>query len=639
MNCRFQKSLKAAIVLILTVVTVAAGLPAQEASGDIVEFTPERWDLADARIVDHLDRKALMGTAFLKDVELEDGIIECDIAMKGGVRSYPGILFRVRSPEEYERIYLRPHRSPLYDDAVQYLAAFHGVDSWQFYNGPGLTSRAVIPTDRWVHLKIEVLGAQARVYLDNAPQPVLVVGDLQRGKSRGGLGLTTMADGASFFSNFSFRPDSSMLFPPAPKVHVPPGCVRDWEVSRPFKKRLLDFNVYPDFKALGVAPWTKVAAQPNGILDISRTYGRLGAEPDAILARTVVYADKEGSRKYWLGYSDEAAIFINGRLVFYGDSAYRSRDTSFLGIIGLYDAISLPLKKGPNEILFSIGEAFGGWGLVLQDATAVRKAPGVEPLWETGRDFLIPESVAYDPASDAFYVSNYDGYNPSRGAGLQHISKLTSEGKMVVLQWVSGLNNPTGLAVRNGRLYAIERAGLVEIDISSAKIIGRTALPGAGFLNDVAVADNGDVFISDSRKNCIYKVSGGRAEEWLNNPAIAAPNGVHVFQEKLIVGANGDGCLKAVDLATKDVSVLANLGQGTIDGLESDREGNLLVSHNEGRLFRVSPDGRLETILDTTALRMNIADFTYAPGRNMLVFPTFTDSRVAAFRLGKDPGL
>jgi hypothetical protein len=634
MNCSWRRGLHVALAFILAMGSLAPGVSAQEAPGDVVEFTPDRWDLAQARIVDHLDRKALMGTAFLKDIELEDGIIECDIAMKGGVRSYPGVLFRVQSPEEYERVYLRPHRSPLYDDAVQYVAAFHGVDSWQFYNGPGLTSRAMIPIDRWVHLKIEVLGTQARVFLDNAPQPVLVIGDLKRGKSRGGLGLTTMADGTSFFSKFSFRRDSSMAFPPAPKVHVPPGCVLDWEISQPFKERLVDFDRYPDLKALGVSRWTKVAAQPNGILDISRTYGRLGIEPDAILARTVIHAEKEGPRKFWFGYSDEAGIFLNGRLVFYGNSAYRYRDTSFLGIIGLYDAVSLPLKKGPNELLFVVGEASGGWGLILQDATAVHKAPDVEELWTSGRDFLIPESAAFDPETDTFYISNYDAYHPSRGAGRQHISKLTSDGKVVALQWVSGLNNPTGLAVRNGRLYAVERAGLVEIDIASAKIINRIALPGAGLPNDVAVADNGDVFISDSRKNCIYKVSGGQAEEWLNGPFLPAPNGIHVLKGKVIVGTNGDGCLKAVDLTTKEVSVLANLGTGTIDGLESDREGNLLVSHNEGRLFRVWPDGRVETVLDTTALRMNIADFTYAPGRNMVVFPTFTDSRVAAFRLG-----
>jgi sugar lactone lactonase YvrE len=633
-----KKWFQAAFVIILTMVSLPPGLPAQQAPADIVEFTPERWDLSSARIIDHLDRKALIGTAFLKDVDLEDGIIECDIAMKGGVRSYPGILFRIQSPEEYERVYLRPHRAPLYDDAVQYLAAFHGVDSWQFYNGPGLSSRAVIPTDRWVHMKIEVLGTQARIFLDNSPQPVLVIGDLKRGKRRGGLGLTTMADGMSFFSNFSFRKDSSISFPPAPLVHLPPGCVLDWEISQPFKRRLLDLDRYPDMKALGVSQWTKVAAQPDGLLDISRTYGRLGVEPDAILARTVIQANQEGPRKFRFGYSDEVGIFLNGRLVFCGNSSYRYRDTSFLGIVGLYDAVNLPLKKGPNELLFIIGETSGGWGLILQDATAILKAPGVEELWTAGRDFLIPESAAYDPETDAFYVSNYDAYNPSQGAGRQYISKLTSDGKVAALQWVSGLNNPTGLAVRNRRLYAVERTGLVEIEIPTAKIVNRIALPGAGFPNDVAVADNGDIFISDSRKNCIYKVSGGRAEEWLNSPSLPAPNGIQVFKGKVIVGTNGDGCLKAVDLATKAVSVVANLGVGTIDGIESDRQGNLLVSHNEGRLFRISADGRVETILDTTALGMNLADFTYAAGRNMVVFPTFTDSRVAAFRLGKEPG-
>ncbi len=635
MNRSSRNALKIAFVLIPMTVGLVSGRPVQKAPGEAIEFTPERWDLANARVVDYLERKALMGTAFLKNADFEDGVIECDIAMKAGVRAYPGILFRIQSPEDYERVYLRPHRSPLYDDAVQYVAAFHGVDSWQFYNGPGLTARAVIPTERWVHVKIEVLGTQARIFLDNAPQPVLVIGDLKRGKSRGGLGLTTAADGASYFSNFAFRQDSSMQFPPVPKIHQPPGCVLDWEISQPFKKRLLDFDRYPDLKTLGVNGWTKVAAQPDGVLDIARTYGRLGIEPDGILARTVIQADKEGPKKFWLGYSDEASIFLNGRLVFYGNSAYRYRDTSFLGIVGLYDAVSLPLKKGPNEVLFMIGEASGGWGLVLQDATAVQKAPAVEEIWRSGRDFLIPESAAYDSATDAFYVSNYDGYNPSQGAGRQSISKLMPDGKVAALQWVSGLNNPTGLAVRNGRLYAVERTGIVEIDIPSAKIVNRIVLPGAGFPNDITVAENGDIFVSDSRKGCIYKISGGQAEEWLGGPSITAPNGIHALKGKLIVGTNGDGCLKAVDLATKDISVLTNLGVGTIDGLGSDRESNLLVSHNEGRLFRVSPDGRVETILDTTALRMNIADFTYVADKNVVVFPTFTDSRVAAFRLGR----
>jgi len=635
MSRSFQIRLQAGAIVFLTTLCFAAGLPSQEAQGDVVAFGPERWDLANAKVVDYLGRQALMGTAYLKNVEFEDGIVECDIVMKAGVRSYPGLLFRVQTPEEYERVYLRPHRAPLYDDAVQYLPAFHGVDSWQLYNGPGLTTRAVIPTERWVHVKLEVLGTQARVFLDNAPQPVLTIGDLQRGKTKGGLGLTTMGDGNSYFSNFSFRPDGSLTFPPAPLVHQPPGCVLEWEISRPVKNRQFDFDSYPDVRALGLSEWTKVTAQPTGILDIARTYGRLGTEPDAILARAFVRADQDGPKKFWFGYSDEASIFLNGRLVFYGYSGYRSRDTSFLGVVGLNDAVSLPLKKGENELLVILGEASGGWGLIFQDASSVYKAPGVEALWSTKRDFLVPESAAYDPGTDAFYISNYDGYNPSRGAGRQSISKITSQGQVEALQWVSGLNNPTGLAAWKNRLYAVERGGLVEIDIASAKIVNRTALPGAIMPNDIVVADNGDLYITDSAGSAIFRVASGQVEVWLKGPAIAAPNGICALKGRLIVGTNGDGCLKAVDPASKDVSTLANLGQGTIDGLAPDRDGNLLVSHNEGRLFRVSADGRITKILDTTAQRMNMADFGYDPGRNMVVFPTFTDSRVAAFRLGR----
>ncbi len=635
MGRSFKLLLHALVILFLALLLLGADPSVREAEGEVIPFSPDRWDLANAKVVDHLERKALMGMALLKDAEFENGVIECDISMKAGLRSYPGILFRVQSPEEYERVYLRPHRSPLYDDAVQYVPAFHGVDSWQLYNGPGLTSRAVIPTDRWVPMRIEVMGTQSRVFLDNAPQPVLVIGNLKRGKSKGGLGLTTMGDGNSYFSNFSFRQDNSLAFPPAPLVDQPPGCILDWEISQPVKRRLLDFDSYPDSKALGSAQWTKVAAQPDGILDIARTHGRLGTEPDGILARTIIGSDKDDMKKFWFGYSDEASLFINGRLVFYGNSAYRYRDTSFLGVVGPYDAVNLPLKKGDNELLIVLGETSGGWGVIFQDAASVHKAPGVEALWSTKRELLIPESAAFDPGTAAFYVSNYDGYNPSRGAGRQFISRLTASGEVEALQWISGLNNPTGLAVWKNRLYAIERTGLVEIDIASAKIVNRVALKGAVMLNDVSVAENGDIYVSDSGGNSVFKIAGGQAEVWLNGPAIPAPNGIHVLKGRLIIGTNGDGCLKSVDLATKGVSTLANLGQGTIDGVASDRDGFLLVSHNEGRLFRIPADGRATKILDTTARRMNMADFAYDPGRNMVVFPTFTDGRVAAFRLGR----
>ena len=49
-----------------------------------------------------------------------------------------------------------------------------------------------------------------------------------------------------------------------------------------------------------------------------------------------------------LGFSDRAAVYLNGRAVFHGTDAYRSRDYRFLGSIGWYDTVYLPLEAGDN---------------------------------------------------------------------------------------------------------------------------------------------------------------------------------------------------------------------------------------------------------------------------------------------------
>jgi sugar lactone lactonase YvrE len=609
---------------------LATGIQAQS-----IPFTPEHWDLTNARVFQHLGRQALTGTALLRDATFENGVIEVDVAMRSGARGYPGVLFRIQSEQEHERIYLRPHRSPLYADAIQYVAAFHGVDSWQLYNGTGFTAQANIPTDRWVHLKIEVLGSQARVFLDSATTPNLIVWYLQHGHSTGGLGLNAgPAAGlpTTFFSNFTWRPTSDLSFSPEPATYAPPGFLREWEISQPVARRMLDFDHIPNAEQLRNTRWTAATATPRGLLDVSRTFGRSGAEPEAVLLRTTVHAGQDKVLKYWLGYSDEVSIFLNGQFVFYGNSAYRLRDLSFLGIVGLFDAVPLSFHRGDNELLVMLGEASGGWGVMLQDAAAVLEAPGFTRLWASDPELLIPESAAYDPARDAIYVSNYDAYHPSGGAGLQYLSKYSADGKIEALQWVTGLNNPTGLAVRGDRLYAVEGRQLAEVDIPTATIVRRYPAPAAGFLNDVAISDDGDVYVSDSRGSAIFKLGADRLDEWLRSPEITAPNGVHVSRGKLIVAANGDRCLKAVDLSTKQVSTIATLPLGLIDGVKTDADGNYLVSYNEGQLLRVTPDGKVTTLLDLSAPGTNIADFDYVPTKNLFVLPTFLDNRLVVYR-------
>lgn len=144
---------------------------------------------------------------------------------------------------------------------------------------------------------------------------------------------------------------------------------------------------------------------------------------------------------------------------------------------------------------------------------------------------------------------------------------------------------------------------------------------------------DGDVYVSDSRGNAIFRLAGGRLEEWLRTPDIVAPNGIHVRDGRLLVAANGDHCLKAVDLTTKRVTMIATLHRGTVDGVGSDSAGNYLVSYNEGVLLRVSRDGGVTPLLDLTAAEMNIADFDYVAPARLLVIPTFLDGRVIRYDL------
>ena len=61
--------------------------------------------------------------------------------------------------------------------------------------------------------------------------------------------------------------------------------------------------------------------------------------------------------------SDEASVFVNGVPLYGGTNRCQSRDYRYLGTIGLFDEVYLPLRDGRNEVRFVVTEAFGGWGL------------------------------------------------------------------------------------------------------------------------------------------------------------------------------------------------------------------------------------------------------------------------------------
>jgi sugar lactone lactonase YvrE len=626
-----QQIIGAAVAGALCVLTLLT--PAEvRAQDDFIDFESDRWVLADAEIVEHLGRPSLAGMAYLDGVEFSNGVIEVDIAVDGR-RAYPGINFRMQSPAAYERLYVRPHRAGLYPDAIQYTPVINRIAGWQLYSGEGFTASAEIEENQWTRLRIEVLGTRAKVYWGDMVTPALEINELQHGISSGTIGLMCQRDGSAYFSNFTYKPDAALEFSPPPPHETPPGVISKWQVSQAFTVGRVDLEVHPDSQGLKGIEWQDVTSKPSGLVDVARYTGRLGREPDCVFARTTLVADEDGTREYLFGYSDWIAVFLNGRILFSANSAYRQRDPSFLGIIGLSDALYLPLEKGENELLIAVAEGFGGWGFMWQDADAVFVHETVDKVWETDEVFAIPECVAYDPGGKVLYVSNYDAYNLSNNQGLQSISRVSMDGEIDSRRWATGLNNPTGLDVHEDRLFVVERAGVVEIDAESGEILKRHPIPDAGFLNDIAIDAAGTMYVSDSRNSVIFRYEDGGFTEWLKSDDIQNPNGIQVDGNRLLVGNNGDNRLKAVELGTREVTTVAQLTQGFIDGVEVDGDGNYIVSHWEGRVYRISPAGEIVKILDTSVVGTSCADLEYIKGQGLIVIPTFRGNSVVAYEL------
>jgi hypothetical protein len=53
----------------------------------------------------------------------------------------------------------------------------------------------------WTKIKVEVSGVKARLYVNDAPQPVLVVNDLKHGGSEGAVGLWIGSGNEAYFTN------------------------------------------------------------------------------------------------------------------------------------------------------------------------------------------------------------------------------------------------------------------------------------------------------------------------------------------------------------------------------------------------------------------------------------------------------
>jgi hypothetical protein len=219
------------LLLVLPVFAMAQVEKARDSSVKLDPSTP--LEVRNARVlwVDYRGRRALKlaplpghehdtdqeMTAVLTGTDFKDGVIEVDVAGSrregyskatdtSGFKGMIGVTFRIQG-KAAERFYIRPENARLNDQLFRNRSTqYESVPEFPWDclrdENPGeYESYVDLESGAWTKLRIEVAGTQARLYVNDASQPCLVVNDLRHGESHGAIALWTRISTDAYFSN------------------------------------------------------------------------------------------------------------------------------------------------------------------------------------------------------------------------------------------------------------------------------------------------------------------------------------------------------------------------------------------------------------------------------------------------------
>ena len=237
-------------------------------------------------------------------------------------------------------------------------------------------------------VKIIISGSQAEIYVRDMDEPVVFVPELKREVANGRIGFRDQGFAAARYANFRYmnmdNPPMQGQAKPAPQLKGPPaafaarakklragtekattGTVMSWYVSDAFPSKSLEGQQMLADVNLDEKKWTQLNSDATGLANIGRINGIKDIKQgrNCAFVKTLIHAEGDTLKRFEFAFSDAARVYLNGRIMYEANDIFRSRDYRFLGTIGYFDALYLPLKKGENEIRIALTEKMGGWGV------------------------------------------------------------------------------------------------------------------------------------------------------------------------------------------------------------------------------------------------------------------------------------
>jgi len=295
--------------------------------------------------------------------------------------------------------------------------------------------------------------------------------------------------------------------------------------------------------------------------------------------------------------------------------------------------------------------ASGQPSMVASSTAVATPAPATATKVATVEGFLTPESVLYDSTQDIYFVSNING-SPTAKDGNGFISRLRPDGAVENLKFIEGghngvtLNAPKGLALAGDTLWVADIDAVRAFDAKTGAPLDTISLAalGAVFLNDIAIAQTGALYITDTGikfddvgnvlhpgPDRIFRIGPDRrVTEAARGDTLGRPNGIALdpVGKRFIVVEFGGKSVLAWKPMDKAPAVIAK-GAGGFDGVVV-AGGKIYVSSWTDSTVATYETGQEVKLITGVP---SPADIGYDGKRNRLLIPIFTGNRVEIWQL------
>ena len=187
-----------------------------------------------------------------------------------------------------------------------------------------------------------------------------------------------------------------------------------------------------------------------------------------------------------------------------------------------------------------------------------------------------PESVVFDSQNNRYLVSNWGNGN---------IIQIDSNSHHQYFSTI--LDHTAGLHIVDDILYASSNYGMVDgligFNMSTGEMVSRVDIDGKQLLNDITSDTEGNIYVTDSEADKIYKVQPSDSSyTTFVGSGLGTPNGIYYDEpnNRLLV-LNESLPFKpiiAVNLNDSTTTTVAETNKNAIDGLTADSDGNFYFS-------------------------------------------------------------